>query len=112
MNNTSAKTNGNLHPGVSKRFGPSDEDVDMNDDEDVPLASAAASKRRARVSAGGKSYAEAVSSEDDEKPLVCFVSQAHRLNCKFTTFSKPIANVHQEQTTPNIHQEGGLGLGG
>uniref|UniRef100_A0A093UT45 DNA topoisomerase I n=1 Tax=Talaromyces marneffei PM1 TaxID=1077442 RepID=A0A093UT45_TALMA len=60
-----ASRSGALNPGVSIRFGPVD-------DEDVNMKDAAngvnGSKRRARVSAGKQSYAEAESSED-EKPL-------------------------------------------
>lgn len=57
---------GALNPGVSIRFGPvDDEDVEMKDTNGVN-----GHKRRARVSSGKQSYAEAESSED-EKPLVC-----------------------------------------
>lgn len=58
---------GALNPGVSIRFGPvDDEDVDMKD----AANGVNGHKRRARVSTGKQSYAEAESSED-EKPLVC-----------------------------------------
>lgn len=63
------KTNGDMNPGVSIRFGPvGDEDVDMDDVVDG-VNGHGAGKRKARVSAASKSYAEADSSEDD-KPLV------------------------------------------
>jgi DNA topoisomerase-1 len=63
------KSNGDLNPGVSIRFGPvGDEDVDMDDVADG-VNGHSAGKRKARVSVGRKSYAEAESSEDD-KPLV------------------------------------------
>lgn len=61
---------GALDPGVSIRFGPvDDEDVDMKDAANG-VNGHTAGKRRARVSAGKQSYAEAESSEDEE-PLVC-----------------------------------------
>jgi DNA topoisomerase I len=64
------RKNGSLDPGVSVRYGPvGDGDVDM-EDAVTGTNGHAGGKRRARVSAGKQSYAEAESSEDD-KPLVC-----------------------------------------
>lgn len=62
----SPSSNGITKPGVSIRYGPIDNDVEMPDAEvnGVPQ-----SKRKSRASAGNKTYAEPESSEDD-KPLV------------------------------------------
>ncbi|PGH23225.1 hypothetical protein AJ80_02641 [Polytolypa hystricis UAMH7299] len=55
--------NGYAQPGVSIRFGPVDEDVEMQDVE-------VNGKRKSRGSTGArKSYAEPESSEEDDKPL-------------------------------------------
>ncbi|EEP81831.1 DNA topoisomerase I [Uncinocarpus reesii 1704] len=54
-------------PGVSIRYGPiDDEDVEMPDAE---VNGAAQTKRKSRASAANISYAEAESSEEDDKPL-------------------------------------------
>ncbi|KAL1970520.1 hypothetical protein VTN77DRAFT_4164 [Rasamsonia byssochlamydoides] len=70
MMDDTTNTNGDLNPGVSIRNGPvgdGDGDVEMEDAADGANVRSA-SKRKARASAGGKSYAEPESSEED-KPL-------------------------------------------
>ncbi|KAH8700624.1 topoisomerase I [Talaromyces proteolyticus] len=63
-----ANTNGNLNPGISIRFGPvGDEDTAMGDAPGEANGHTAG-KRKARLSAGKKSYVDPDSSEDD-KPL-------------------------------------------
>ena len=58
---------GHVHPGISIRMGPVE---DMDVDEPVTNGNAHA-KRKARTSIpNAKSYKDASSSEDDDKPLV------------------------------------------
>ncbi len=60
-------SNGTVHPGISIRMGPVD---DMDIDEPITNGNANA-KRKARASVPNtKSYKDASSSEDDDKPLV------------------------------------------
>ncbi|CRG90405.1 DNA topoisomerase I [Talaromyces islandicus] len=64
----SGDANGSAAPGISIRYGPvDDEDTAMADAADGTNGRAA-TKRKARLSAGKKSYVDAESSEDD-KPL-------------------------------------------
>jgi DNA topoisomerase-1 len=60
-------SNGHVEPGISIRMGPVD-DMDL----DAPATNGnAAGKRKARNSiTNSKSYKDASSSEDDDKPLV------------------------------------------
>ena len=60
-------SNGHVEPGISIRMGPVDEM-----DVDAPASNGAANgKRKARSSIpNGKSYKDASSSEEDDKPLV------------------------------------------
>jgi DNA topoisomerase-1 len=59
-------SNGHVEPGISIRMGP----VDDNDKMDVD-APETNGKRKSRSSVtNGKSYKDASSSEDDDKPLV------------------------------------------
>jgi DNA topoisomerase-1 len=62
-----APSNGHVEPGISIRMGPVD-DMDV----DAPATNGNANgKRKARVSmTNGKSYKDASSSEEDDKPLV------------------------------------------
>lgn len=60
-------SNGHVEPGISIRMGPVD-----NMDVDAPATNGAANgKRKARNSIpNGKSYKDASSSDEDDKPLV------------------------------------------
>lgn len=60
-------SNGHVEPGISIRMGPVD-DMDV----DAPATNGNANgKRKARTSVtNGKSYKDASSSEEDDKPLV------------------------------------------
>ncbi|KAH7069299.1 DNA topoisomerase 1 [Paraphoma chrysanthemicola] len=60
-------SNGHVEPGISIRMGPVDDQMDI----DEPAANGNANaKRKARSSiTNGKSYKDASSSEDDDKPL-------------------------------------------
>jgi DNA topoisomerase-1 len=59
-------SNGHVEPGISIRMGPVDDDDKM--DVDAPETNG---KRKSRSSVtNGKSYKDASSSEDDDKPLV------------------------------------------
>jgi DNA topoisomerase-1 len=60
-------SNGHVEPGISVRMGPV-EDMDV----DTPSANGTSNgKRKARSSlTGAKTYKEASSSDDDDKPLV------------------------------------------
>jgi hypothetical protein len=61
-------SNGHVEPGISIRMGPVDDKMDV--DEPATNGNANA-KRKARSSiTNGKSYKDASSSEDDDKPLV------------------------------------------
>jgi DNA topoisomerase-1 len=64
-------SNGHVEPGISIRMGPVEDDDKM--DVDAPETNGNANgKRKSRSSvANSKSYKDASSSEDDDKPLVC-----------------------------------------
>jgi DNA topoisomerase-1 len=68
-------SNGHVEPGISIRMGP----VDAMD-VDAPATNGANGKRKARASlTNGKTYKDASSSEEDDKPLVrSFPSQSAR----------------------------------
>jgi DNA topoisomerase-1 len=72
-----APSNGHIEPGISIRMGPID---DNKMDVDAPETNGNASvKRKARTSvANSKSYKDASSSEDDDKPLVRLFVQSLR----------------------------------
>jgi DNA topoisomerase-1 len=63
-----APSNGHVDPGISIRMGPVDDSMDV----DAPETNGNANgKRKARSSiTNGKSYKDASSSEEDDKPLV------------------------------------------
>jgi hypothetical protein len=63
-------SNGHVEPGISIRMGPVD-----NMDVDTPATNGNANgKRKARGSlTNGKTYKDASSSEEDDKPLVCIL---------------------------------------
>jgi DNA topoisomerase-1 len=63
-----APSNGHVEPGISIRMGPVDDSMDV----DAPETNGNANgKRKARSSiTNGKSYKDASSSEEDDKPLV------------------------------------------
>lgn len=62
-------SNGHVEPGISIRMGPVD-DMDV----DAPATNGANGKRKARGSlSNGKTYKDASSSEEDDKPLVRFL---------------------------------------
>lgn len=60
-------SNGHVEPGISIRMGP----VDKMDVDEPATNGSANGKRKARSSiTNGKTYKDASSSEDDDKPLV------------------------------------------
>lgn len=63
-------SNGHVEPGISIRMGPVQDD---KMDVDAPETNGNTNgKRKARTSvANSKTYKDASSSEDDDKPLVC-----------------------------------------
>jgi len=62
-------SNGHVEPGISIRMGPVADDDKM--DIDAPETNGANGKRKSRSSVtNSKSYKDASSSEDDDKPLV------------------------------------------
>ena len=61
-------SNGHIEPGISIRMGPIDGKMDVDQPETNGTANG---KRKARSSiTNGKSYKDASSSEEDDKPLV------------------------------------------
>lgn len=76
-------SNGHVEPGVSIRMGPV-EDMDV----DTPQTNGHVNgKRKARSSmTNGRSYKEASSSEDDDKPLVRSTSGPY---CIFSSLTLP-----------------------
>ena len=75
-----APSNGHVEPGISIRMGPID---DSKMDVDAPETNGNANgKRKARTSVGNsKSYKDASSSEDDDKPLVGSLVPISRATC-------------------------------
>ena len=82
-------SNGHVEPGISIRMGPVD-DMDV----DAPATNGNANaKRKARSSiTNGKSYKDASSSDEDDKPLV---------RLPFTS-QTPVANLAADQASTNI----------
>jgi hypothetical protein len=63
-------SNGHVEPGISIRMGPVVDAMDV----DAPATNGANGKRKARASlTNGKTYKDASSSEEDDKPLVRFL---------------------------------------
>jgi DNA topoisomerase-1 len=71
-------SNGHVEPGISIRMGPVENDDKM--DVDAPETNGNANgKRKSRSSVtNSKSYKDASSSEDDDKPLVCHLVPSSR----------------------------------
>lgn len=66
-------SNGHIEPGISIRMGPVADDDKM--DVDAPETNG---KRKSRSNVtNSKSYKDASSSEDDDKPLVCRLTHFH-----------------------------------
>lgn len=93
-------SNGHVEPGISIRMGPVDEM-----DVDAPATNGAANgKRKARTSIpNGRSYKDASSSEEDDKPLVrptVHVSSDRQLTIRRVSGDEHLSRQRLPKTTP------------